>query len=42
MPIRVSPSSRSLCRSCSSTTRVMIRPTVLQATRISSATALLE
>ena len=42
MPIRRSPAKRSRLASASATTRVMMRPTVAQATRSSSPTACLE
>jgi hypothetical protein len=42
MPMRASPSSRSPSLSTSAQTRVMIDPTVRQAMRISSVTALFE
>jgi hypothetical protein len=42
MPIRRSPAKRSRLASASATTRVMMRPTVAQATPSSSPTACLE
>jgi hypothetical protein len=42
MPIRTRPSKGSLAARASATTRVTIAPTVLQATRISCTTAVLE